>query len=229
MFLVSSFFGNKGLDPKKIPQTKPEISKILTNSTQTTFISGKWGYRAYNLAQWLENNDIYEINYNLPLAYEPYYVCDRFVQLYDETFVTWGYDKVTQILDMNALGYKMKFLPDTFMIHLNHSDIKGFKSWSDKERPDDRSHLKVGTSVNRWSKLPGLLTNTYSPSWVKGGKEFVLCNDYFGMQKLTNLKDEIESTTHMLFMYKIFLYIFICVLFFLISVLVKRDPRKLKR
>lgn len=192
MFLVSIFFGNKGLDPKKIPQTKKELEKVLKTPNQTSFTTDIFGYRTFNISEWLESKEMYDFEYNISTSYEPYYVVRRNSQLYDETFVTWGYNKVTQIFDMNVVGYKMKILPDSYMIHLNHSDLKGFKYWFKGFKQDARNQMKVGTSINRWQNLPGLLTNTYFPPWLnRNATKITICEDYYSKDKLDMLENDI--------------------------------------
>lgn len=193
MFIVFSFFGLKGLDPDKIPQTKTDIGKILSNKSQTIFNTKIFGYDLYNFTHWLEMNDVYNFTYLEKAQFEPYYVAHRNIQFYDETYVTWGFNKLTQILDMNEVGYNMKVIPDLYMIHLNHSDIKGFKSWK-FETKDARHNMKVGTSMNRLQKLPGLLTNTYYPPWLQGYTKVTVNISESGTQKLFRLNQKLKSS-----------------------------------
>ena len=211
MFLVFSFFGRQGLLPDKIPQRKAELERILINKTQDTFITNIWGYEHYNFPHWLKMDWVYNFKYPESSQFEPYYVTHRSAQFYDETYVTWGFNKVTQIFDMNAVEYEMKVLPDVFMIHLNHSDIKGFKYWKGLYTFDGRHQLKVGTSTNRLKKLPGLLTNTYYPPWLRNITINLSCR-YPNTERLIALKDNIESTKSTVYMYKTFTAVLLCLL-----------------
>lgn len=82
------------------------------------------------------------------------YIGHRNVQLYDGTFVSWGFDKVTQIYGMNPLDYKLNVLPDLYIIHLNHMDIKGYKDWFSGHLRDKRHNLKIGTSSEQVEERP---------------------------------------------------------------------------
>lgn len=227
MFITFSFFGNKGLDPNNIPQSKAEIGKTLRDPNQDTFITNIFGYELYNFTHWLENDAIYNFSYPVKAQFEPYYVTHRNAQLYDETYVTWGFNKLTQILDMNAVGYSMKVIPDVFMIHLNHGDIKGFKNWRNKYRYDERHHTKVGTSMNRIQKLPGMLINTYYPPWLKNNMKALLCENYFGTQVLIQLREELVLARSTVSIFKTFLLVFLCILACLVTILITHNTNEL--
>lgn len=225
MFLVSSFFGGKGLDPKKIPQTKAEIEKLLDDPEQTTLTTAVSGYKDYNLTKWLKSTEIYDFNYNVLSSYEPYYVAHRNIQYYDETYVTWGYNKVTQLFDMNTVGYKVKILPDAFMIHLNHNDIKGFKSWNKGFKKEQRHHMKVGTSTNRWLQLPGLLINSYFPPWAERNGSIVMPCEQSSAQRLAVVKDKLKSTKESIHVYKTFCVVLLGVLVGIVLFAIKKNSK----
>lgn len=220
MFIVFSFFGLKGLDPDKIPQTKTDIGKILSNKSQTIFNTKIFGYDLYNFTHWLEMNYIYNFTYPIKKQFEPYYVAHRNIQFYDETYVTWGFNKLTQILDMNEVGYNMKVIPDLYMIHLNHSDIKGFKSWRHKYKYDARHHTKVGTSTNRLQKLPGLLINSYYPPWLDDDMKAFICPAYYGTQILADLRNELELAESFVSTLKSLLLFILGIFAFLVVVMI---------
>ena len=222
MFLVFSVFGKQGLLPDKIPQSKAEIAKILSNETQDTFNTDIWGYELYNFTHWLKMDEIYNFTYSIKSQFEPYYVTHRNAQFYDETYVTWGFNKVTQIFDMNAVGYSMKVLPDVFMIHLNHSDIKGFKYWRTSYNFGGRHQLKIGTSTNRFQKLPGLLTNTYYPEWLRDKPDKFYC-DYRSLEKLSSLKRDIKIAKSTVHMHKSLIIVLLCLLAGIIIVVFKNN------
>ena len=223
MFLVFSFFGRQGLLPDKIPQSKAELAKILSNKTQEAFTTDIWGYEHYNFTHWLKTDEIYNFTYPSKSQFEPYYVTHRNAQFYDETYVTWGFNKVTQIFDMNAVGYNMKVLPDVFMVHLNHSDIKGFKYWKGEYSYDRRHHLKVGTSTNRLQKLPGLLTNTYYPDWLIDKSGLLSCNQQDRLERIHDIATKVESAKSTVRMYKSLIIVLLCLLAGIIIVVFKNN------
>lgn len=223
MFIVIPLFGEKGLEPDKIPQSKKEVEKILNTPNQSTFLD-VYGYVSLNAKSWSSKDSIYEFELPKKEVVEPYYIAHRNVQLYDETYITWGFNKVTQILDMKAVGYTMKVLPDTFMIHLNHADIKGFTNWESGYMKDERHNLKIGTSVNRWQNLPGLLTNSYYPPWLKS--EFLStfsCINPINDQKLADLRNELSLFDDRVRSLKVILVMLIVVLIGFILIIIRES------
>lgn len=63
--------------------------------------------------------------------FEPYVVVKSTVVEYDPTFMGFGWNKVSHIMELNAQGYEFIVLPDTFIIHKAHSpsfDIAKFRT-----------------------------------------------------------------------------------------------------
>ena len=168
MLIAFAFDGSGGLDPKKIPKTKQEFVDYI-NKNREPRIEAKncSGYRPLNARTWMKSKKMYGLNFDEGSFIEPYYLTDRNIQLYDETVITWGYDKVTQVFDMRKLGYKLKVMPDAYMVHLSHNDIKNYRKWNTKFNIGPRYQVKVGTTISRRAAFPGLLTNTYYPEWLE--------------------------------------------------------------
>lgn len=165
LFVVAPFAAAEGVKPSDIPQNKSELIALLgresTNKTLT--MKQGWGYTPMESDVWINSESVYDLNVSKDFPFEPYYVTHRNTLFYDETYVTWGYDKVTHSYDMRHIDYKLKALPEAFIVHLNHNDLKGYKGWMDGFDYDGRYNLRVGTSEMRRKKLPGLLVNTYQP------------------------------------------------------------------
>ena len=222
MFIVMSLFGNEGMGPKDIPQTKEEVRKIMHTPNQTTFLE-IYGYVSLDPKGWSEKNDMYDFKSLKREMTEPYYVAHRDVQMYDETYTTWGFNKVTQVFDMNATKYKMKVLPDLFMIHLNHASIKGFRYWRKGYKYDKRHNLKVGTSVERWRNLPGLITNAYYPPlFSPKAQDIVSCSANVAEDVVfAGLQDRINSKRAKVKSFKAYLLFLVLILVPLTAVMLK--------
>lgn len=54
-------------------------------------------------------------------AYEPFYIAKKDFPLYDERFKQYGYNRISQVCEMNIAGYNFGVLNNAFLIH------KGFK------------------------------------------------------------------------------------------------------
>ena len=202
MLIASPFSGDAGLDPKDIPGTKTDLVVYLKGKNSAIKPKKEIGYRQLSAKRWFKNKDVFELHLSGDSTFEPYYMTNRFIQLYDETFITWGHDKVTQIKDMRSLGYKLKVMPDAYMVHLNHKDIKGYTDWSTGLNKEPRYRLKVGTSSGRREAIPGFFTNTYYPEWLKNTNT----SDKESSGTTNEVLKEILSTKSYIAQYKSLLY-----------------------
>ena len=213
MFVVMPLFDNKGMSPKEILQTKEEVRRILHTPNQTTFADVR-GYVSLDPKGWPEKDGMYEFQYPANESAEPYYVAHRDIQLYDETLVTWGLNKVTQIFDMNAVQYRMVVLPDVFMVHLNHASIKGFSYWKRGFRNDKRNGMKIVTAASRWKNLPGMLTNAYYPPWLRlKAQDIIYCNandDNYIYNRLIEIRSKLDAARSNVKSFKVYLFALLC-------------------
>lgn len=221
MLIAFAFDGGDGLDPMKIPETKTELIKYVSkNNTPTISPKKSWGYRFLNGNTWMRSNKVYKLKLSKQAFVEPYYLANRNIQLYDETMITWGYDKVTQVYDMREVGYKLKVMPDAYMIHLSHNDIKGYKGWIGNWGTNmPRESMKTGTADIRRAVFPGLFTNTYYPEWL-----WDPCFSDKETKRNENILKKIQSVQSSIRFYRTMLYVLmVCFAVFLLVVLHKRD------
>lgn len=223
MLIAFPFNGNRGLDPKKIPESKEKLLKYFKKKNPGIKPKKGTGYGELKINWWVRNKEVFELHLPRDSSFEPYYISNRYIQLYDETFVTWGFDKITQIKDMRRLGYKIKVMPDAFMVHLNHKDIKGYNEWSTGLNRGPRYRTKVGTSLGRMAAIPGFITNTFYPEWLKDVRGM----DLGSSSTPDEVHKEIFSARRSIAKYKNLLYAFTTVYTFTMIFLINtiRKPR----
>lgn len=210
MLVTIPFNAKDGVDPRKIPATKAEILALSTDENSPFQPKQETGYYQANIPKWKEAEGLYKPHLSEITFFEPYYLASRNIQFYDETFITWGLDKVTQVYDMRKLGYNLQILPETFMVHLSHNDIKNYRAWNIGFNNGPRYSIKIKTSLDRRKEIPGLLTNTYYPSWLK---RTIMC-DKRDPERLNTLKEEIAFLKGEVGNYKSLLSVLVVILIF---------------
>ena len=113
------------------PTSKAELLSMLDMGTLFTFRYHVWpqGHAPTNFAKWRTATTPYKVNWDHD--FEPYVVVPRELPLYDQRFVGFGWNKVSHILELDALGYEFIVLPNAFIIHMPHApsfDIAKFRS-----------------------------------------------------------------------------------------------------
>ena len=208
LFVTGLFDAKKGVSLSDIPQNKSELISLWNRKGDKLILPRDRGaFREWNHHRWKGTNDIYEIWTSS--YFEPYSVAHRTTQFYDETYVTWGVDKVEQVRSLKKLGYKTKVLPEAFVIHLSHDDLdKDYKGWYDGLNDGPRTQMKLGTSDNRKKALPGLLANNYYPHWLwnisnKANNNTNACKE---SSKVYTLRNSIDATKTNITMLKQTLY-----------------------
>ncbi len=112
------------------PRDKDELLRMLENKTLATFRSNEWtrGHAPTNYKHWKQTSKPYKIKW--AADFEPYIVSQSNVSAYDERFSGFGWNKVSHIMKLNALGYEFIVLPAIFVIHIPHSpslDVEHFR------------------------------------------------------------------------------------------------------
>ncbi|XP_034937616.1 LARGE xylosyl- and glucuronyltransferase 1-like isoform X2 [Chelonus insularis] len=113
------------------PANKDELLKYLTYGVLYTFRYHVWtkGHAATNFSYWKTAVDPYEVSWEPD--FEPYIVVSKSAPMYDERFIGFGWNKVSYITHLTALGYKYIVLPNVFIIHRPHApslDIGKFRT-----------------------------------------------------------------------------------------------------
>ena len=83
-----------------------------------------------NYRTWFKARNPYQIEW--AQHFEPYVVVRSDVARYDERFVGYGYNKVSQITELKAQGYRFVVIPEAFIIHTPHPPTIDKKIWEYK-------------------------------------------------------------------------------------------------
>ncbi|XP_011499396.1 PREDICTED: glycosyltransferase-like protein LARGE1, partial [Ceratosolen solmsi marchali] len=113
------------------PLSKTEVLSYLNHGILYTFRYHVWsqGHAPTNFTLYKNATEPYEISWEPD--FEPYIVVSRSSPVYDTRFIGFGWNKVSYITHLTALGYKYIVLPDTFIIHRPHApsrDIGKFRT-----------------------------------------------------------------------------------------------------
>ena len=83
-----------------------------------------------NYRLWFKARNPYQIEW--AQHFEPYVVVRSDVARYDERFMGYGYNKVSQITELKAQGYRFMVIPEAFIIHTPHPPTIDKKIWEYK-------------------------------------------------------------------------------------------------
>ncbi|XP_015792093.1 LARGE xylosyl- and glucuronyltransferase 1 [Tetranychus urticae] len=115
------------------PRTKADLLNMLDLGTLFTFRYHVWtrGHASTDYQKWRTATRPYKISWEQD--FEPYIVVKKDVVEYDSRFVGFGWNKVSHIMQLHAIGYQFIVLPNAFIVHMPHApsfDIAKFRSSS---------------------------------------------------------------------------------------------------
>ena len=180
LFISPALDAAKDVGVERIPKSKAELVEILNKPKKQRIIDEKTylSYKLQNISRWKNVNDTFEIVLGRGDFIEPYFVTHRYTMFYDEIFNSYGRDKATQLETMVDIGFKMKVLPDTFIVHLSHESLKNFPNWLTGFQFDKRYNLKDSTFETFFRAFKGIYANAYYPPWLKNiDKELCLLSN----------------------------------------------------
>ncbi|KAJ8676641.1 hypothetical protein QAD02_012428 [Eretmocerus hayati] len=153
------------------PTSKEKLLKYLDLGTVSTFRYFVWprGHAPTNFTMYRGATEPYEVFWEPD--FEPFVVVPKTAPLFDTRFVGFGWNKVSFITHLAALGYRFLVLPDTFTIHRSHAP-----SWDlAKFRMDDsyRRCLKILKD----SFVHDLIQKLGTGAVINLGKLFINRND----------------------------------------------------
>ncbi|XP_043466323.1 LARGE xylosyl- and glucuronyltransferase 2-like isoform X4 [Leptopilina heterotoma] len=113
------------------PENKEKLISDFNKGLLYTFRYHVWsqGHAATNYSFWRKASEPYEVLWQPD--YEPYVVVPSSAPKYDTRFIGFGWNKVSHVTHLTAIGYKYVVLPDTFIIHRPHApsqDIAKFRA-----------------------------------------------------------------------------------------------------
>uniref|UniRef100_A0A0N5AQ35 Glycosyltransferase-like protein LARGE1 n=1 Tax=Syphacia muris TaxID=451379 RepID=A0A0N5AQ35_9BILA len=104
------------------PKDKHELLSMLDAGQVNVFRQDVWssGHLATDYNRWRNADQPYSVSWQTD--YEPYVIVDRRqVPPYDQRFVGFGWNKVSHIMLLDALGFNFTVLPNAFIIHRPHA------------------------------------------------------------------------------------------------------------
>ncbi|XP_034249956.1 LARGE xylosyl- and glucuronyltransferase 1-like isoform X1 [Thrips palmi] len=113
------------------PQNKADLLHMLDMGTLFTFRYHVWtkGHAPTNFAKWRTATTPYKVLWEAD--FEPYIaVRASDIPEYDTRFVGFGWNKVSHIMELEALGFQWVVLPNAFVVHMPHApsfDIAKFR------------------------------------------------------------------------------------------------------
>ena len=112
----------------KFPANKNELLRMLKSGSIFTFRYHVWkaGHAPTNYDHWKNATIPYRVSWSHD--YEPYIIVKSDTLRYDERFVGFGWNKVSYIMELDAMGYEFVVLPDPFIIHLPHAPSRDISS-----------------------------------------------------------------------------------------------------
>ncbi|KAL7289788.1 hypothetical protein TKK_0016191 [Trichogramma kaykai] len=113
------------------PMSKADLLKYLELRILYTFRYHVWyqGHAATNYSLYQNATEPYEVSWEPD--FEPFVVVPKSAPAYDVRFLGFGWNKVSYITHLTAIGYRYVVLPDTFIIHRPHApsrDIGKFRT-----------------------------------------------------------------------------------------------------
>ncbi|XP_071505018.1 xylosyl- and glucuronyltransferase LARGE1-like [Diadema antillarum] len=113
------------------PKSKADLLHMLDMGTLFTFRYHVWqkGHAPTNFARWRTATTPYQVQWEPD--FEPYVVVKKDCPKYDQRFLGFGWNKVSQIMELDAQSYDFIVLPNAFIIHMPHTpsfDIAKFRT-----------------------------------------------------------------------------------------------------
>lgn len=114
----------------RIPKNKQQLLKMLDIKEIFPFRHDVWaaGHSPTNYTKWRTSFTMYKVDWQPD--FEPYIVVKSDVVSYDQSFMGFGWNKVSHIMELNAQGYEFFVLPNCFIMHKAHApsfDIARFR------------------------------------------------------------------------------------------------------
>ena len=127
--VIPAFNGEEGFT---YPKDKADLQEMLQEGSVRMFCvwCAHQTHGPTNYSVWENTSFPYRVEW--AFHYEPYVVVRSDIVRYDERFVGYGWNKVSQLTEMKAQGYEFVVLPDVFIIHSPHRRSADREIWKRK-------------------------------------------------------------------------------------------------
>ncbi|XP_060081641.1 beta-1,4-glucuronyltransferase 1-like [Ylistrum balloti] len=111
----------------KIPETKAVLlDEIKSNNVRPFYAEVcQRCQKQTSYSEWMKlvNVDFLDVGFSLDWKdpWEPFFITDKHLPLYDERFKQYGFNRISQVCEMHIAGYRFDVLNNAFLVH------KGFK------------------------------------------------------------------------------------------------------
>lgn len=116
----------------KFPKTKQQLLQLIRQKLVSQFCvsCAHKTHAPTDYRLWFKTRNPYIVEW--AFHFEPYVVVQSSVAKYDERFIGYGFNKVSQITELKAQGYQFVVLPESFIIHTPHPPSIDKKIWEHK-------------------------------------------------------------------------------------------------
>ena len=127
--VIPAFNGEEGFT---YPKDKADLQEMLQEGSVRMFCvwCAHQTHGPTNYSVWEKTSFPYRVEW--AFHFEPYVVVRSDVVRYDQRFVGYGWNKVSQLTEMKAQGYEFVVLPDVFIIHSPHQHSADREIWNRK-------------------------------------------------------------------------------------------------
>ncbi|XP_072163967.1 beta-1,4-glucuronyltransferase 1-like [Diadema setosum] len=144
----------------RLPCNKRELMVEFGKDTVRQFYVKQCPY-CQNHTDYLRWTSLQSFTGQLGVAYtvewkplwEPFYISRSDVPLYDERFRQYGYNRISQVCELNVAGYNFAVLDRAFVIHKGFKEKTEFHQQKDTENRDNR-HLFLQFHAELETKYP---------------------------------------------------------------------------
>ena len=110
------------------PRNKSTLVKLMKKEVVRSFHPYFEGHTPTNYTKWVQSSYPYIVKW--AKNYEPYVFVGSDIVKYDQTFVGYGWNKVSHIAELKAQGYEFVVLPDPFILHYPHPRSSDYRNWN---------------------------------------------------------------------------------------------------
>ncbi|EGD74117.1 Gyltl1b protein [Salpingoeca rosetta] len=116
---------------RHVPDTKERLLWELSTGQMQPFRVSEWpqGHSATDFARWKQADAPYLIQHQS--GFEPYLVLPKTAPPFDETFLGFGWNKVSHIEELVAARFNLFVVPDAYVVHTPHhasADLHAFRA-----------------------------------------------------------------------------------------------------